>query len=84
MALIDKLNAIGDAVREKNGTTELIPLADIPQAILAIAGGGNQPLPMITINADSCAFETIIANASGTATVNSITIQADALASLEE
>ena len=41
MALIDKLNAIGDAIREKNGTTDLIPLADMPQAILDIVSGGS-------------------------------------------
>lgn len=36
MALIDRLNAIGDAIREKNGTTERIALVDMPQAILNI------------------------------------------------
>jgi hypothetical protein len=36
MALIDKLSAIGDAIREKNGTTDLIPLGDMPAAIQAI------------------------------------------------
>lgn len=41
MALTDKLTAIGDAIREKNGTTDLIPLADMPQAILDISGGGT-------------------------------------------
>lgn len=40
MALIDRLNAIGDAIREKNGTTELIPFKDMPQAILDIESGG--------------------------------------------
>lgn len=39
MALIDGLNAIGNAIREKNGTTELIPFKDMPQAILDIVGG---------------------------------------------
>lgn len=41
MALIEKLTAIGNAVREKKGTTELIPLADMPQAILDISDGGD-------------------------------------------
>ena len=41
MALIDKLTAIGNAIREKSGTTDLIPLADMPQAILNIEGGGG-------------------------------------------
>lgn len=156
MALIDRLNAIGDAIRKKNGTTGLIPLVDMPQAILDIVGGSevdgggvtytnivynedntialtdkdgvehtmeceytdgkltsvkydgkkvdltyegdalvkvgktaidvaNAPKePLTTIKADSCALETIIANASGTAIINKVTIQADASASLEE
>lgn len=41
MALTDKLTAIGDAIREKNGTTEKIPLADMPQAIRNIQSGGG-------------------------------------------
>lgn len=41
MALTDKLMAIGDAIREKNGTTKLIPLAAMPQAIRNISGGGE-------------------------------------------
>ncbi len=44
MALIDKLNAIGDAIREKNGTTEPIPLVDMPQAIKEISGDGSASL----------------------------------------
>ena len=40
MALTDKLTAIGNAIREKTGTTDLMPLTDMPQAILNIAGGG--------------------------------------------
>lgn len=43
MALIDKLRAIGNAIREKNGTTDLIPLADMPQAILDIKNGDSKP-----------------------------------------
>lgn len=42
MALTDKLTAIGNAIREKNGTTDLIPLVDMPQAILDISGGGTE------------------------------------------
>ncbi len=38
MALIEKLNAIADAIREKNGTTERIPLVDMPRAIKEISG----------------------------------------------
>ena len=43
MALIDKLSAIGDAIREKNGTTDLIPLGNMPAAIEAIQTGGELP-----------------------------------------
>lgn len=39
MALIEKLSAIGSAIREKSGTTKKIPLSDMPQAILNISGG---------------------------------------------
>jgi YD repeat-containing protein len=41
MALIDGLHNIGDAIREKTGTSDLIPFKDIPQAILSISGGGS-------------------------------------------
>ena len=41
MALIERLTAIGNAIREKNGTTEKIPLVDMPQAILDIVSGDN-------------------------------------------
>ncbi len=41
MALIDRLTAIGNAIREKTGTTDLIPLADMPSAIASISGGGT-------------------------------------------
>lgn len=43
MALIDKLTAIGNAIRTKTGTTDLIPLVNMPQAILNIEGGGAAP-----------------------------------------
>ncbi len=44
MALTDKLTAIGDAIREKTGSTELMTLDDMPAAIAAIetgSGGGD-------------------------------------------
>lgn len=53
MGLIEKLSAIGDAIREKNGTTELIPLADMPQAILGIACGGGASYTDIVYNEDN-------------------------------
>ena len=45
MALIDRLKAIGDAIRAKTGTTDLIPLVDMPQAILDIVGEGGVVQP---------------------------------------
>lgn len=53
MALIDRLNAIGDAIREKNGTTEKIPLVDMPQAILDIVSGGGAEYESIVYNEDN-------------------------------
>lgn len=41
MALTDKLTAIGNAIREKTGKTDLIPLADMPNEILNISSGDN-------------------------------------------
>ena len=53
MALTDKLIAIGDAIREKNGTTEKIPLADMSQAILDIVNGGSVEYSDIVYNEDN-------------------------------
>ena len=39
--IASKLRPIGDAIREKNGSTELIPIDDMPQAIRDIQGGGS-------------------------------------------
>ena len=39
------LTAIGDAVREKNGTSEKILVSDIPASILAIETGGGAEIP---------------------------------------
>jgi hypothetical protein len=41
MALTDKLTAIGDAIREKEGSTGLIPLNDMPSRIQALSSGGD-------------------------------------------
>ena len=41
MALINTLTEIGNAIREKTGGTELIPLKEMPQAILDISSGGD-------------------------------------------
>lgn len=46
MALISKLNAIGDAIREKTGKTDLLTLDEMPVEIAAIeTGGGSAELP---------------------------------------
>lgn len=41
MALINKLNAIGDAIRSKTGGTTKLTLDAMPNAILSIATGGS-------------------------------------------
>lgn len=41
MALTDKLTAIGDAIREKTGGTELLTLDEMPVAISGIETGGG-------------------------------------------
>ena len=41
MALTDKLTAIGNAIREKEGSTGLIPLSDMPSRIQALSTGGD-------------------------------------------
>jgi hypothetical protein len=45
MALIDKLNAIGDAIREKTGKTNKLTLDQMPSEIASIetGGGGTEP-----------------------------------------
>lgn len=44
MALIDKLNAIGDAIREKTGKTDKLTLDEMPNEIASIvSGGGTTP-----------------------------------------
>lgn len=47
MALTNKLSAIGDAIRSKTGTTELMTLDAMPAAIEAIqtGGGGDLEIP---------------------------------------
>lgn len=41
MALIDKLNAIGDAIRAKTGKTDKLTLEQMPLEIESITGGGG-------------------------------------------
>jgi hypothetical protein len=61
MALIDKLSAIGDAIRVKNGGSDLMLLADMPQAILNITGGGG--------SGDSIEYSAIVYNDDDTITL---------------
>lgn len=42
MALIDKLSAIGDAIREKTGKNDLLTLDEMPAEISAIETGGGE------------------------------------------
>lgn len=43
MALIEKLNAIGEAIRTKTGKTEKMTLDEMPVEIASIEGGGGAP-----------------------------------------
>lgn len=52
MALINELKGIGDAIREKTGETELIPLKEMADAILSISGGESVGYSSITYNED--------------------------------
>ena len=58
---VDRYKAIADAIRKKNGTTELMHPADMPQAILDIVGGGD-----VTIGAD---YTNIVYNEDDTITL---------------
>ena len=60
MALTDKLTAIGNAIREKEGSTGLIPLSDMPSRI--------QALP--TSSADDPVRQSVLAVANEPADVN--------------
>ena len=53
MALTEKLTNIGNAIREKNGTTDLIPLTDMPQAILNIVSGSGTEYTNIEFKEDN-------------------------------
>lgn len=48
MALIEKLTAIGDAIREKTNTTEKLRLDEMPGMISSITGGSSEPEAVIT------------------------------------
>ena len=56
MALIDKLSAIGDAIREKTGKEDLLTLDQMPGEIAAIeTGGGELPEEAFVITGD-CSY----------------------------
>lgn len=50
MALINKLSAIGDAIREKTGKEDLLTLDQMPEEIKGISGGGGGDLPEEAFN----------------------------------
>lgn len=47
MALINKLSAIGDAIREKTGKDDLLTLDQMPEEIKGISGGGEEIEPIV-------------------------------------
>jgi hypothetical protein len=47
MALINKLSAIGDAIREKTGKEDLLTLDQMPEEIKGISGGGEEVEPIV-------------------------------------
>lgn len=53
MALINKLSAIGDAIREKTGSTDLMTLDEMPSAIAGIQTGGGEDYLALRLNADA-------------------------------
>ena len=57
MALTDKLTAIGDAIREKTGKSDLLTLDQMPTEIRAIkTGGGDLPAEALIISGD-CSYK---------------------------
>jgi hypothetical protein len=58
MALINKLSAIGEAIREKTGKEDLLTLEQMPEEIRGISGGGSGEEFHITSYAASFTFAT--------------------------
>lgn len=50
MALTDKLTAIGDAIREKTGSTDLMTLDEMPNVIAAITTSDEEAIPQEAFN----------------------------------
>ena len=55
MALTDKLSAIGTAIREKTGGSELLTLDAMPEAIRGISGGGGGEVEPLELSGD-CSY----------------------------
>ena len=60
MALTNKLTAIGNAIRAKNGETALYTLDEMPQKIAAIEGGGGETGDVENNHPTADAFNDII------------------------
>ena len=60
MALTNKLTAIGNAIRAKNGETALYTLDEMPQKIAAIEGGGGETGDVENNHPTANAFNDII------------------------
>lgn len=60
MALTNKLTAIGNAIRAKNGETALYTLDEMPQKIAAIEGGGGETGDVENNNPTANAYDDII------------------------
>lgn len=57
MALIEKLSAIGDAIREKTGGTELLTLDEMPTVITSIETGGGGESDVIRVIASNMGID---------------------------
>ena len=60
MALTNKLTAIGNAIRAKNGETALYTLDEMPQKIAAIEGGGGETGDVENNHPTANAYDNII------------------------
>lgn len=58
MALINKLSAIGDAIREKTGKEDLLTLDQMPEEIRGISGGGGEEIEPIVLTGNCSYFGT--------------------------
>ena len=59
MALINELTNIGNAIREKTGGTELIPLKEMASAISGISSGGVTLDHTVTFTVDGEPYEIV-------------------------